>query len=369
LAWREEDLEPKNQKSKIIITMAKNKMDRITIVSALILLVPCLLQQPNTLTEAFSPYQCFIIHNRSSALTKESFHRRVEGSLAAATKDDDDGKKQNQRRPWDILRFISQSSKFIRPPSLPQIIIGAVAGGAGKNARKIGPGTYYFCTAHSNALPYLFLVNNNLLPLMLVLLSFASALFDTSGEMLWSPSSSNNFFNFSPLDDVVMGGASSSSMDNTSGIWRGVVTDANNGGFVGIRSTPFRNGLSLDMSDCTGVLLTVGSANKEEEGSGRRYKFVVRDSTDFNGICWTTEFDILPSNNIKNNKGGTTEIRIPFTQQVPTIFAKTIRGQQFDDTNVVGFQVAYSKFEYDGRLNALFQLGEFELQLLELKSY
>jgi hypothetical protein len=187
--------------------------------------------------------------------------------------------------------------------------------------------------------------------------------------MLWSPSSSNNFFNFSPLDDVVMGGASSSSMDNTSGIWRGVVTDANNGGFVGIRSTPFRNGLSLDMSDCTGVLLTVGSANKEEEGSGRRYKFVVRDSTDFNGICWTTEFDILPSNNIKNNKGGTTEIRIPFTQQVPTIFAKTIRGQQFDDTNVVGFQVAYSKFEYDGRLNALFQLGEFELQLLELKSY
>lgn len=152
------------------MTMAKNKMDRFTIVSALILLVPCLLQQPNTLTEAFSPYQCFIIHNHSSALTKESFHRRVEGSLAAATKDDDDGKKQNQRRPWDILRFVSQSSKFIRPPSLPQIIIGAVAGGAGKNTRKIGPGTYYFCTAHSNALPYLFLVNNNLLPLVLVLI-------------------------------------------------------------------------------------------------------------------------------------------------------------------------------------------------------
>lgn len=190
--------------------------------------------------------------------------------------------------------------------------------------------------------------------------------FNMSDEMLWSPSSSNNFFNFSPLDDVVMGGASSSTMDNTSGVWKGMVTDANNGGFVGIRSTPFRNGLSLDMSDCTGVILTVAASKEdEEEKSKRRYKFVVRDSTDFNGICWTTEFDILPS----NNKGGTTDIRIPFIQQVPTIFAKTIRGQNFDDTNVVGFQVAYSKFEYDGRLNALFQLGEFELQLLELKSY
>ena len=166
-----------------------------------------------------------------------------------------------------------------------------------------------------------------------------------------------------------MGGASYSTMDNRSGIWRGVVTDANNGGFVGIRSTPFENGMILDMRDCKGVILTVRSmtttTTTNEEGSnrnrspGQRYKFVVRDTTDFNGICWTTEFDILPS----------TEIRIPFAQQIPTIFAKTIRGQRFDDTNIVGFQVAYSKFEYDGRLNAKFQLGEFNLQLLELKSF
>lgn len=133
-------------------------MDLITIVSALILLVPCLLQHTNSVAEAFLPSQHFFFHNHSSALTKSSFHRRrVGGSLAASIKDgdddDDDGKKQNQRRPWDILRFISQSSKFIRPPSLPQIIIGAVAGG--KNTRKIGPGRYitFLHTAH-NA-PYL----------------------------------------------------------------------------------------------------------------------------------------------------------------------------------------------------------------------
>jgi hypothetical protein len=177
-----------------------------------------------------------------------------------------------------------------------------------------------------------------------------------------------------------MGGASYSTMDNRSGIWRGVVTDANNGGFVGIRSTPFEIGMILDMRDCKGVILTVRSmtttTTTNEEGSnrnrspGQRYKFVVRDTTDFNGICWTTEFDVLPNNsNRKDGTTTTTEIRIPFAQQIPTIFAKTIRGQRFDDTNIVGFQVAYSKFEYDGRLNAKFQLGEFNLQLLELKSF
>lgn len=188
------------------------------------------------------------------------------------------------------------------------------------------------------------------------------------GEILWSPSSSGNFFNFSPLDDVVMGGASYSSMDNTSGIWRGVVTDSNNGGFVGIRSTPFVNGLVLDLSDCKGVILKVRTTREEGKSrSGKkRYKFVVRDTTDFNGICWTTEFDVLVPN---NGKSITTEVRIPFAQQIPTIFAKTIRGQRFDDANIVGFQVAYSKFEYDGRLNAKFQLGEFDLQLLELKAF
>ncbi len=165
-----------------------------------------------------------------------------------------------------------------------------------------------------------------------------------------------------------MGGASYSTMDNISGLWRGVVTDANNGGFAGIRSKPFANGLVLDMSGCKGVILKVRSTKEgEEEGKmirrGQRYKFVVRDTTDFNGICWTTEFDVLPTTT-------TTEIRIPFAQQIPTIFAKTIRRQKkFDHTNIVGFQVAYSKFEYDGRLNAKFQLGEFNLQLLELKSF
>lgn len=174
------------------------------------------------------------------------------------------------------------------------------------------------------------------------------------GEILWTPSSSSNFFNFSPLDDVVMGGASSSTIDNNTGIWTGTVTDANNGGFVGVRSTPFKNDMSLDMSECTGVTI------KLRKGNGLRFKIVVRDSTEFNGVCWTTEFDTV-------ERG--TEIRIPFAQQIPTIFANTVEGKVLEDTNIVGFQFALSKFQYDGKLNQKFKLGDFALQILELKSY
>ncbi|KAL7524626.1 hypothetical protein ACHAXR_000653, partial [Thalassiosira sp. AJA248-18] len=170
------------------------------------------------------------------------------------------------------------------------------------------------------------------------------------GEILWTPSSTENFFSFAPLDDVVMGGASSSSVDNNTGMWTGTVTDANNGGFVGIRSTPFQN-VSLDMTGCKGVELRL------RKGDGKRFKFVVRDSTEFNGICWTTEFDA---------KTGTS---IPFAKQVPTIFANNVSGKTFDYENVVGFQVAYSKFGLGGQLNKNFQLGDFALQILELRVY
>ena len=176
-----------------------------------------------------------------------------------------------------------------------------------------------------------------------------------------------------------MGGASSSTVDNKTGIWRGKVTDANNGGFVGIRSTPFKNGVSLDMRRCKGIELRLRMCN------GKRFKFVVRDTTDFNGICWTTAFDATPSYDTTNflssidNVLGTssnedvdeksTLIRIPFAKQVPTIFAKTVNGKTFDAENVVGVQLAYSKFEFDGELNQNFELGDFSLQILEVRAY
>jgi hypothetical protein len=32
-----------------------------------------------------------------------------------------DGASSKERKPWDVLRFISQSSKFVTPPKLPFI--------------------------------------------------------------------------------------------------------------------------------------------------------------------------------------------------------------------------------------------------------
>lgn len=268
-------------------------------------LLPCqCLIQTVAIVGAFSPQPHFA--TSSVSIT----HARVGGGrrLAAGGEGDAPSSSSNERRPWDLFRFVSQSSKFVSPPSLPFL-----GGGRNGERRKIQP-----------------------------------------GETLWSPSLSQNFFSFAPLDDVVMGGASSSTVDNNMGMWTGTVTDANNGGFVGIRSTPFRNGLALDTSNCQGIELRL------RKGDGRRFKFVVRDSTEFNGICWTTEFDAA-------EKG--TVVRIPFSKQAPTVFAKTVSGKAFAKDNVVGFQVAYSKFAYDGKLNEKFQLGDFALQLLEMKSY
>lgn len=183
------------------------------------------------------------------------------------------------------------------------------------------------------------------------------------GDVIWSAGNDDGGgdaaiigpkMTWAPLDDVVMGGVSSSEFDNTTGMWGGTVSSTNNGGFVGIRTTPFDP--PLDMTGCKGIELRLRG------GDAKRFKAVVRDSTDFNGVCWTSSFDAP-----RNRSGGT--VRLPFDKQVPTIFANTVEGKSFMANNVVGFQLAYSKFEYDGGLNPKFALGDFSLQLVEVKAY
>ena len=221
---------------------------------------------------------------------------------------------QAERQPWDAFRFVRQSSRFIRPPN-PFRTSGA--------ARVVQP-----------------------------------------GDVMWSAGDDKNGggndaaigpkMTWAPLDDVVMGGVSSSEFDNNTGMWGGTVSSTNNGGFVGIRTTPFDP--PLDMAGCRGIELRLRG------GDAKRFKAVVRDSTEFNGVCWTSSFDAP-----RNRNGGT--VRLPFAKQVPTIFANTVEGKTFMANNVVGFQLAYSKFEYDGGLNPKFALGDFSLQLVEVKAY
>jgi hypothetical protein len=217
------------------------------------------------------------------------------------------------RQPWEPLRFVRQSSKFVSMNPF-----------ATKEERVVQP-----------------------------------------GNVLWTPSQQS--FQLAPLDDVVMGGVSSSSFDNDTGLWNGKVTDTNNGGFVGIRSTP---SFEWDMNACTGIQLKVKSSSPKTQ----RFKFVLRDSTDFNGVSWTTSIDVGGSNSVMNlftapENSGVTTIKVPFDKQVPTIFARTVPDQTFEKSNVVGVQLTYSKFEYDGDLNPNFSLGDMDLQLLEMSAY
>jgi Complex I intermediate-associated protein 30 (CIA30) len=171
------------------------------------------------------------------------------------------------------------------------------------------------------------------------------------GDVLWEPSISSNSFKFGPLDDVVMGGVSSSSFDDATGIWDGTVTDANNGGFIGIRSYPYT---SWNMSSCRGLQI------KCKSPFDSRIKVGLRDTKDFNGVVWNASINV-------NNAQA---VQVPFLSLIPNKFANRIVSDiEFDQSNVVGIQFVYSKFEYDGDLNPKFRVGGFRLQILEVKAF
>lgn len=170
-----------------------------------------------------------------------------------------------------------------------------------------------------------------------------------TGDVVWSSASKSNRFEFYPLDDVVMGGASKSAFDKETGIWKGTVTSANNGGFVGIRSSPLDQ--PLDMSKCTGLQIRLIG------GEGRRFKATVRDSTEFNGVAWTSSFDTKPLPSVPFNavaqlslfsngggsNSGITTVKIPFQKLIPTIFARTVPNKVFNSDNIQAIQLTYSK--------------------------
>jgi hypothetical protein len=74
-----------------------------------------------------------------------------------------------------------------------------------------------------------------------------------------------------------------------------------------------------------------------------RFKFILRDSTDFNGIAHTASFDAGGAGEARDET-----VRLPFDAFVPTLFARTVPGATLNTRNVVGVQFALSKFEYDG---------------------
>ncbi|KAI9197594.1 hypothetical protein LWI28_001283 [Acer negundo] len=164
------------------------------------------------------------------------------------------------------------------------------------------------------------------------------------------------------LDDVVMGGVSESTFqfDRTggenggpTGLFKGVVSTANNGGFTSIRTKNFSE--PEDLSAYDGLELRL-------KGDGRRYKLIVRTSSEWDTVGYTAGFDTVG--------GQWQSIRLPFSSLRPIFRARTVSdAPPFDSSNVVSLQLMFSKFEYDGKLNPTFVEGAFQLPLSSIRSY
>ncbi|KAL4627218.1 hypothetical protein ACB092_05G152600 [Castanea dentata] len=164
------------------------------------------------------------------------------------------------------------------------------------------------------------------------------------------------------LDDVVMGGVSESTFQidrrgseigGPTGVFKGVVSTANNGGFTSIRTKNFS--VPEDLSAYDGLELRL-------KGDGRRYKLIVRTSSDWDTVGYTAGFDTVA--------GQWQSIRLPFSSLRPIFRARTVSdAPPFDPTNVLSLQLMFSKFEYDGKLNPTFVEGAFELPLSSIRTY
>jgi hypothetical protein len=111
-----------------------------------------------------------------------------------------------------------------------------------------------------------------------------------------------------PVDDVVMGGVSSSSFDRAEpGVARfsGTVSLENFGGFASVRTPP----RDWDTSGATAFLLRV-------RGDGKQYKFTLRTSDGFDGIQYQARFS-PPA-------GEWTDVRLRVEDFVPTFRGRKV---------------------------------------------
>ncbi len=157
------------------------------------------------------------------------------------------------------------------------------------------------------------------------------------------------------VDDVVMGGVSSSQIQITQNraIFSGNVSTANNGGFASVRTKNFAQ--PLDLSGYDGIELKI-------QGDGKRYKLIVRGEDKWDGVGYCYSFDTW------NNRPQT--IRIPFDQLIPVFRAKTVPEKgKFNPRQIYALQLMHSKFEYDGELNRTFSPGFFSLEIESINAY
>jgi uncharacterized surface protein with fasciclin (FAS1) repeats len=145
------------------------------------------------------------------------------------------------------------------------------------------------------------------------------------------------------VNDGVMGGLSQGGYEVTSAgtlLFSGETSLENNGGFSSIRTRP----QALNLADHDGLALRV-------RGDGRSYKVSLRTEGTGRWIAYWAELPTVA--------GQWTEVRIPFSEWVPTSFGRRLPGPRLrvKAINSVGFML-YDK-----------QAGPFSLEVASISAY
>ncbi len=185
----------------------------------------------------------------------------------------------------------------------------------------------------------------------------AAAKYLTTPEMIFDfTNPSNDLKNvWGAVDDVVMGGVSQSDIRLVDGtaLFTGNVSTQNSGGFASVRTRNFEP--LFNLAGYEGIELRV-------RGDGKRYKFIIRTESKWDGTGYSYSFDTVSNSWMS--------VRIPFTELIPGFRGKTLKDAPLIDTsNICAFQLMLSKFEYDGELNPNFSPGGFALQVEAIKAY
>ena len=193
-----------------------------------------------------------------------------------------------------------------------------------------------------------------------------------SGEVkLFKPgaaSRSAGALDWGSLNDNVMGGVSVCALETRDGlpgeegspaplgVFKGTVSEENNGGFASIRTRNLEP--AFDLSAFSGIRLKV-------KGDGQRFKFTLRDSD-----AWDAKYQYCVSFDTK--AGSWQTIDLPFEDFLPTSRARRLPAEgtpPLDRSSIHSLQVMLSKFEYDGDLNPSFRPGDFELPIGSITAY
>lgn len=148
----------------------------------------------------------------------------------------------------------------------------------------------------------------------------------------------NNLIDFSKADrggwhainDGVMGGVSQSDIrrtDQGTGVFEGVLSLENNGGFASVRVVVERRNLT-----------TYSGLEVRVRGDGRTYQLRLRTNDSFDGIAYRADFE--------TRDGEWTTTRIPFGQFLPGFRGRTLSDAAPLDTSQIqqlGFMLADKK--------------------------